>query len=100
MAGAFNSQGPLRHSQFMKIDDVFFYDKTRPPPVAARADDMDYICTERDRHDLVAFAKVQSSQLGWAIMERNDMRLWPNDWVPGFSIKIPTRTSLESRRVV
>lgn len=95
-----NTQGPLRHAQLMKIDDVFFYDKTRPPPVAARSDDMDYICTDRDRHDLVAFRKLQSSQVGWAIMERNQMRLWPNDWVPGFSIKIPTRASLESRRVI
>jgi hypothetical protein len=100
MAFRSNAQGPLIHADLMKIDDVFFFDKTRPPPVAARNDDMDYICTDRDRHDLVAYRKLQSSQLGWTIMERNDMRLWPNDWVPGFSIKIPTRDSLGQRGVV
>lgn len=100
MAFRRNTQGPLLHADLMKIDNVFFLDKTRPPPITARVDDGDYICTDRDRHDLVAFRKVQSSQLGWAIMERNNIRLWPNDWVPGVSIKIPTRASLESRGVI
>lgn len=100
MAFRRNVQGPLIHANLMKIDDVFFLDKTRPPAVNPRNDDMDYICTDRDRHDLVAFQKLQSSQLGWTIMERNDTRLWPNDWVPGFSIKIPTRDGLNVRGII
>ena len=100
MAGEINPLGPLRHADRYKIEDVFFFDKTRPPLVEPRFDDVDYVVTDRDRYDLVAFKKLQSSQLGWAIMERNDMRLWPNDWVPGFAIKLPSRASLDARRVI
>lgn len=100
MAGERNPLGPLRHADRYKIEDVFFFDKTRPPVVEAQPDDADYVVTERDRHDLVAFRKLQSSQLGWVIMERNDMRLWPNDWVPGFAIKIPNRADLESKGII
>jgi len=95
-----NTEGPLIHADLIIEEEVYFWDKTRPPTVATRSDDMDYICVDRDRHDSVAYRQIQSSQLGWAIMERNSMRLWPNDWVPGFSIKIPTRDSLAQRGIV
>lgn len=106
-----NPQGPLRHAELVQFginDGVVFWDRTLPPPVEALDTDEDYIIEIGDRHDLLAFRKVGSSHLCWAIMERNrdiepeeiDMRLWPNDFVPGRTIKIPTRDSLTRRGVI
>jgi len=106
-----NPQGPLAHSELIQIgevDGVVFWDRTLPPRVLPDDRDESYIIEMGDRHDLLAFRKSASSQLGWVIMERNidivpeeiDMRLWPNDFVPGRTIKIPPRQSLRSRNIV
>ena len=106
-----NQEGPLRHARLVQVgstDGVIFWDITRPPPVVAESADADYTVEMADRHDLLAHRKLGSSQLGWVIMERNsdivpeeiDMRLWPNDFVPGRSIKIPSRKSLSRRGIV
>jgi hypothetical protein len=106
-----NQEGPLRHARLVQVgstDGVVFWDITRPPDVEAQDVDSDYTIEMGDRHDLLAFRKLGSSQLGWVIMERNDdlipeefdMRLWPNDFVPGITIKIPTRQSLDRRGIV
>lgn len=106
-----NPRGPLRHAelvQFGVVDGVTFWDRTLPPNVDPLSRDEDYVIEIADRHDLLAFRKLGSSSLGWAIMERNrdidpeeiDMRLWPNDFVPGRRIKIPPRSSLDSRGII
>ena len=105
-----NPSGPLRHARFVQVgatDAVVFWDITRPPPVDAQDVDATYTVEMGDRHDLLAFRLLGSSQLGWVVMERNsdivpeeiDMRLWPNDFVPGYPIKIPTRRSLTRRGI-
>lgn len=105
-----NSNGPLRHStltQIGSVDSTTFWDRTAPPPIEPLDTDETYVVQMADRVDLLAFRKVGSSQLGWAIMERNsdivpeevDMRLWPNDFVPGRPIKIPSRVSLRDRGI-
>ncbi len=104
-------EGPLRHAELTQvgeIDGVVFWDRTAPPEILPLDTDSDYIIEIADRHDLLAFRRLQSSQTGWVIMERNndivpeeiDMRLWPNDFVPGVTIKIPTRSSVNRRGVV
>ena len=106
-----NRHGPLRHSELVQVgstDGVVFWDRTLPPPVKAESIDASYIIEMEDRHDLLASRKVGSSHMGWAIMERNndivseevDMRLWPNDFVPGLTIKIPALSSLQRRGIV
>lgn len=106
-----NTQGPLFHAELMQIggsDAVVFWDRSFPPGIPPEDTDEDVIVEMADRHDLMAFRKLGSSQQGWVIMERNrdiipeefDMRLWPNDWVPGLRIKIPTQESLNRRGIV
>jgi hypothetical protein len=90
-------RGPLRFSTLIQYVDCFFWDKTRPPPVDPRDTDEPYIIKVQDRYDFLAARDLQTSRAGHLIMERNDMRLWPNDFVPGKRIKIPTRASLEDR---
>lgn len=103
--------GPLQNATLTQIgvdDAVVFWDRTFPPNIDPLDTDETYIVQMGDRHDLLANRKVKSSHLGWAIMERNrdiepeeiDMRLWPNDFVPGRAIKIPTRLSLSARGVI
>jgi hypothetical protein len=106
-----NPQGPLRHAELVQLgltDGVVFWDRTLPPAVEPLDTDENYIVQIADRHDLLASRKVGSSNLGWALMERNtdivpeevDVRLWPNDFVPGLSFKIPTRDSLSRRGII
>jgi len=102
-----NPQGPLKHAQLVQVNDVVFWDRTLPPNVAALDTDEPYIVQMGDRHDLLAKRKVTDQQWGWIIMERNrseedgevDMRLWPNDFVPGATIMLPSRSSITARGI-
>lgn len=104
-AGRRNPLGPLRFSRLVRVNDCVFWDKTRPPLIEPRDDDASYLVKQQDRPDDLALTALGSTRLGWAIMERQDqneeqMRLWPNDFYPGRKIFIPSRDSLEERRVV
>lgn len=102
-----NTQGPLLHSQLVQINEVVFWDRTLPPKVEASDTDEPYIVEMADRSDLLAARKIKSSQWGWIIMERNrseedqtlDMRLWPNDFVPGATIMLPASDSVTQRGI-
>lgn len=91
---------PLINSELFQIGDTVFWDKTRPPEIAARDDDVEYIIKINERIDNLAYEKLGSPQLGWVIMLRNGMSLWPNDFVPGLKIFIPTRDSLAQRGII
>lgn len=102
-----NPQGPLRHAELTQVVEVIFWDRTLPSRVDAVDTDEPYIIEMGDRHDLLAARKIKSSQWGWIIMERNrgeedqelDMRLWPNDFVPGATIMLPSRDSIVGRGI-
>jgi hypothetical protein len=102
-----NPQGPLRHSELVQIVEVVFWDRTLPPRVDPVDTDEEYIVQMGDRHDLLAARRIKSSQWGWIIMERNrseedqeiDMRLWPNDFVPGATIMLPSRDTIVKRGI-
>lgn len=95
-----NPTGPLTLATLYQIDDVIFWGQTRAPTIAARDDDEAYTVTNFDRIDLLANAKLGDPQLWWVILARNELRLPPNDLVPGEKIFIPTRESLRSRGIV
>ena len=103
-----NPAGPLFNADLVQVNECVFWDRTLPPPVNPVDTDEPYIIQMGDRHDLLASRKIKNSQQGWAIMERNrseedqelDMRLWPNDFVPGANIMIPSRDSLIARGIV
>jgi len=102
-----NPQGPLRHAELTQVVEVVFWDRTLPPKVAPIDTDEPYIVQMADRHDLLAGRKMRSSQWGWIIMQRNrseedqeiDMRLWPNDFVPGATIMLPAQNSIVIRGI-
>lgn len=102
-----NPQGPLQHGELVQIDDTVFWDRTLPPRVDPVDTDVDYIVEMSDRSDKLASDKIKTSQWGWIIMERNrseedgeiDMRLWPNDFVPGATIKLPNQASISDRGI-
>ena len=92
-------QGPLRSATLILFDDVLFWDKTRPLPVKASDDDEDYLIKSFDRYDFLSSRFLGTSRAGHNIMLRNEtdaepMRLWPNHFVPGRRIQIPTRDGL------
>lgn len=95
-----NPAGPTSRAALYKIDDVTFWDKTRPPDILPQADDEPYLVKIGDRLDLLAFTKLGDSDRGWIIMLRNDLRLMPNDLVPGIKIMIPTYDSLRKRGII
>lgn len=102
-----NPQGPLQHAELVQINEVVFWDRTLPPAVEAVDTDEDYIVQMADRSDLLAKVKMTNSQWAWILMERNrseedgevDMRLWPNDFVPGVTIKLPSNDSISQRGI-
>jgi hypothetical protein len=95
-----NPLGPLPYAGLYQINDVIWFDKTRPPTIDPQDDDEIYTVTNFDRLDLLAFNKLGNSQLAWVILLRNNFRLAPNDFVPGMQISIPSRASLQRRGIV
>ena len=91
---------PLIHSKLFQIEETVFWDQTRPPEIGARDDDIEYYIKSDDRMDTLAFTKLGSSQLWWVIMRRNDLMLFPNDFVQGLKIFIPTRKGLVDRGII
>lgn len=100
MSIEFNPQGPLSKATLYQINEAVFWDKTRPPNIDPQDDDEDYYIKIEDRIDLLAFDKLGNEARGWIILLRNNMRLWPNDFVPGVKIKIPTLDSLRKRGII
>ena len=94
-----NPLGPLSHADLIQIDEVIFWDKSQPPAINSLDTDMTYLVQMADRPDYLAFRELDSSNLGWVIMELNQMRLWPDDFVPGLQIKLPSRDSLRRRGI-
>jgi hypothetical protein len=95
-----NPFGPLSSARLIRINETVFWSKTVPPDIEEVDDDYPYTLKTGDRKDLLAFEELGVSNLDWAIMHRNDMRLWPNDFIPGKKIMIPTRDSLHRRGIV
>jgi hypothetical protein len=95
-----NPNGPLITTSLRSINEVIFWAPTRPPEIEPRDDDQVYMVRSFDRLDNIAAQELNNSQLGWVILLRNDLRLVPNDLIPGRTIFIPTRQSLRDRGVV
>jgi len=92
--------GPLITATLFQINECIFWGRTRPKNIDPQDDDERYIVTNFDRLDLIAARRLGDSQLGWVILQRNNLRLAPNDLVPGTTIFIPTREGLRKRGVV
>lgn len=95
-----NPTGPLTTATLRKIGETIFWGPTRPRRIDPRDDDREYLIRIADQLDLIATRFYGDPQLGWIILLRNDLRLVPNDLVPGRKIFIPTRESLRRRGFV
>lgn len=95
-----NPSGPLITATLIQVEEVLFWGRTRPPDIEPRDDDEEYTVRDFDRVDLIAHNRLGDVQLGWVILQRNNLRITPNDLVPGRKIFIPTREGLRERGIV
>jgi len=95
-----NPIGQLRTSTLGRIDDVVFWSPTQPKTIGPEDSDVVYRIRSHDRLDNIAAQQLGDPNLGWVILHRNDLRLAPNDLVPGRNIFIPTRESLSRRGII
>jgi hypothetical protein len=96
-----NKDGPLQNAVLVQYDEVVWWDQTRPKyPIDPRDDDKKYTVKQPDRLDAIAESELGNVQLGWVILERNDLRLIPNDLVPGMTLFIPSIESLKVRGII
>jgi len=95
-----NPLGPLPTSQLNRSVDTTFWGPTQPPEIGPVDSDRVHLVRTAERLDNLAFQYLGDVAMGWIILLRNDIRLVPNGLVPGRSIFIPTRTSLQDRGVI
>lgn len=95
-----SATGPLQTTLLYRIDDVIFWGPTSPPDVVPAQDDIEHTVAISDRIDLLANRYFGDPQLWWIIQLRNDLRLMPNDLVPGMKVYVPTYESLKSRGII
>ena len=92
-----NPDGPLQSATLSSIGEAIFWAPSRPKDIKPRDDDIGYIVKIGDRIDLIANRLLGTPYLWWVILHRNDLRLAPNDLVPGRTIYVPTTESLAQR---
>lgn len=95
-----NPIGPLRTSTLAQFQDVLFFTPTNPPDIEPEDTDIVYTIKIADRLDNIAAGLLGNEQLGWVILHRNNLRLAPNDLVPGRTLFVPTRESLTRRGII
>ena len=95
-----NVNSPLIHAEMLQLEEVIFWDKSRFPEIDAKDDDTPYVVQKGERIDNLAFRQLGSDRLGWVIAVRNNLRLFPNDLVPGEIIYIPSIDGLKRRGVI
>lgn len=95
-----NPQGPLRNATLRRIGETSFWEQTRPPEIGPEDTDRAHLVRIADRIENLAVRYLGNQQLWWVILLRNNIRLAPNDLVPGRKIFIPTRESLSRRGIV
>lgn len=100
MTLARNKDGPLKTATLHQADDVIFWGLTDPVDIDPRDTDIPYVVKIGDRLDLLAARYLANEQLGWVILHRNNLRLVPNDLVPGRTIFIPTVQTLTDRGII
>lgn len=95
-----NIFSPLIYSKLLSLEEVVFWDKGRFPVILPQDDDQPYLVQKGERLDNLSFIQLGSERLGWIIMLRNDLGLYPNDLVPGETIFIPSIDSLKRRGII
>ena len=99
MGLAVNPLDFLSTANLVIVDNVIFWEKSAPKAIEALDSDTDYTIKIQERPDSISVRQLQSKNLGWTVMDRNNMRLWPNDMVPGVTIQVPSRESLDTRGI-
>ena len=92
-----NPIGQLRTATLGNINEAVFWSPTQPKSIEPEDSDVVYLIRSHDRLDNIASEQLGDPNLGWIILHRNDLRLAPNDLVPGRNIFIPTRETLSRR---
>lgn len=95
-----NPLGPLSNARLRRTGDTTFWGPTQPDEIEPADTDRAHTIRIADRLDNLAFSYLGDVNLGWVILQRNNLRLVPNDLVPGRKIFIPTRSSLRNRGIV
>lgn len=95
-----NLNGPLSTAILGSINDVIFWGPTQPPEIKPQDSDIVHLVRIADRLDLIASQYLGDPQRSWIILLRNNLRLVPNDLVPGQQIFIPTIESLTERGII
>lgn len=90
----------LIHAQFLRVEDVTFFDRTQPPAITPDKTDLLHVVREGDILDNMAKAAYGNERLKWVIQWVNDIRLEPVDLIPGEEIRIPTRERLRKLGLV
>jgi hypothetical protein len=94
-----NPIGPLSVNTLYQEEEAIFFGTSEPPDIDPADTDISYTVKISDRLDLLASRYLASEQRGWIILHRNNLRLAPNDLVPGQKIFIPTLESLRERGI-
>ena len=100
MALTRNKNSSIIHAELVSVDSVIFWDRVRINDIPARDDDQPYIVKQGEFLDNLANRQLGSPQLGWVILVRNNLSLFPNDLVPGAIIYIPSIIGLKERGIL
>lgn len=90
MAVNIGKSSRLRFGQLMSVDDVEFWEVLDLPAIPENIDDFEYVVTDSDRIDLLAYRFYGDSVLWWVIAVANDLELLPTDLVVGAKLRIPS----------
>jgi nucleoid-associated protein YgaU len=80
----------LRFASLAIVDDVEFFDLVALPDIPVQTGDINYVVTNGDRIDLLAYRFYGDPVLWWVIAAANGMQLLPCDLNPQAVIRVPS----------
>ena len=95
-----NARSELLHSRWLQYEEALFWGLVEPPEFETADDDVLHTVSDADRIDNLAYSYYGDSNMQWVIKWANDIRLYPNDFVTGMELRIPSFDRLVTEGIV
>lgn len=95
-----NARSELIHAFINVVADVAYWTRTDPPQIFPDFDDFIYEVQEQDILDNLASQYYGEPYMRWVIKRINNIRLEPNQLIPGVEIRIPSVVRMRREGVI
>lgn len=84
----------LVHSELQNIDGIEFFSRPELPNFTESSTDKQHTVADGERLDSLSRRYYKQDSFYWVIAHRNDIRIFPEELIPGHRIIIPSASKI------